>query len=92
MCRLNSTADSAILAFVSVTGTPLAPKCQQKKKVAKPFSNFDIGGPQTEIIQLVHVASLAGQPIEYDPLAGKIRNVLDANVLFCRDYREGWTL
>ena len=40
----------------------------------QPFSSFDIGGPMTEIVQLVHVASLAGKPIEYDPLSGRIVN------------------
>jgi hypothetical protein len=58
----------------------------------KPFSNFAIGGPQTEMIQLVHVASLAGKPIEYDPLTGKITNLPEANALLHREYRAGWTL
>jgi hypothetical protein len=56
------------------------------------FSSFDIGGPLTELIQLVHVASLAGQPIEYDPLAGRIVNHADANQFLHREYRPGWTL
>ena len=58
----------------------------------KPFSNFDIGGPQAEMVQLVHVATLAGKPIEYDPLSGKITNVPEANALLHREYRTGWTL
>jgi hypothetical protein len=58
----------------------------------RPFSNFDIGGPQAEIVQLVHVASLAGKPIEYDPQAGQIINAPEANALLHREYRAGWTL
>jgi hypothetical protein len=58
----------------------------------KPFSNFDIGAPQTEIVQLVHVATLAKGPIEYDPVAGKIVNSAEANALLHREYRKGWTL
>ncbi len=45
-----------------------------------------------EIVQLVHVASLARRPIEYDPLAGKIVNCPEANPLLHREYRSGWTL
>lgn len=58
----------------------------------KPFSGFEIGGPMTEMVQLVHVASLAKGPIEYDPLAGKIVNSAEANELLHRPYRPGWTL
>ena len=58
----------------------------------KPFSNFEIGGPMTEVVQLVHVASLAKGPIEYDPASGKIVNSAEANELLHRPYRSGWTL
>ncbi|MGA2618373.1 MAG: Gfo/Idh/MocA family oxidoreductase [Thermoguttaceae bacterium] len=58
----------------------------------KPFSGFEIGGPMTEMVQLVHVASLAGGPIEYDPLSGVIVNSAQANELLHRPYRPGWTL
>jgi len=58
----------------------------------KPFSGFEIGGPMTEMVQLVHVASLAGGPIEYDPLTGVIVNSAEANQLLHRPYRPGWTL
>ena len=57
----------------------------------KPFSSFEIGGPMTEMVQLVHVATLAGGPIEYDPLAGVIVNSAEANQLLHRTYRPGWT-
>jgi len=56
------------------------------------FSSFDIGGPLTEMIQLVHVASLAGRAIEYDPISGQIVNGAEANALLHREYRPGWTL
>jgi predicted dehydrogenase len=58
----------------------------------KPFSNFEVGGPMAEIVQLVHVASLARKPIEYDPLGGKIVNEPEANALLHREYRAGWSL
>ena len=58
----------------------------------KPFSNFDIGAPMNEIVQLVHVATLAGKPIEYDPQRCKILNAPEANALLHRKYRAGWTL
>ena len=58
----------------------------------KPFSNFDIGAPMNELIQLVHVAALAGKPIEYDPQGCRILNDPKANALLHREYRKGWTL
>jgi len=58
----------------------------------KAFSNFDIGAPMNELVQLVHVATLAGKPLEYDPQACKILNVPGANALLHREYRKGWTL
>jgi hypothetical protein len=53
---------------------------------------FDIGGPMNELIQLVHVAALAGKTIDYDPQACKILNAPKANTLLHRDHRKGWTL
>jgi len=58
----------------------------------KPFSVFEIGGPTAEIVQLVHVASLARQPIDYDPLNGSIVNCPEADSLLHREYRSGWKL
>jgi len=58
----------------------------------KTFSGFDIGGPLTEMVQLVHVASLVGRPIEYDPASGKIVSPAEANPFLHRDYRPGWSL
>jgi len=56
------------------------------------FSPFEIGGPQTEMVQLGNVALLAGKPIEYDPLAGKIVNDDKASEFLHREYRPGWSL
>jgi len=58
----------------------------------KPFSAFEVGAPLTEMIQLVHVASLAACPIEYDPVSGTIVNSAEANQLLHRPYRQGWIL
>jgi hypothetical protein len=58
----------------------------------KPFSSFDIGAPLNEMVQLVHVATLAGRAIQYDPVNCKIVNAPDANPLLHREYRAGWTL
>jgi hypothetical protein len=58
----------------------------------KTFSSFDVGAPLTELILLAQVASLTGQSLEYDPLAGKILNSAEANGLLHRDYRTGWVL
>jgi len=56
------------------------------------FSNFDIGAPTNEIVHLVHVATLAGKPIEYDPWNCKIVNDPSLNPLLHREYRAGWSL
>jgi len=58
----------------------------------KPFSQFDVGGPQTEMLLLGNVALLAGHPIEYDPLAGKVVGDDQPNRLLHRTYRSGWSL
>jgi hypothetical protein len=58
----------------------------------KTFSGFEIGGPLTELMQLINVASLVEGPFEYDPLTGKVLNSDKANELLHRPYRQGWTL
>ena len=62
------------------------------KGQGKAFSGFEIGGPLTEMVLLGHVASLAGQTIEYDPLSGQVVNNAEANQLLHRPYRPGWSL
>lgn len=56
------------------------------------FSSFAIGGPLTELMQLVNLATLIEGPIEYDPVQGRIPNSPKADALLHRDYRAGWTL
>jgi hypothetical protein len=56
------------------------------------FSSFDIGGPLTELMQLVNAATLEEGPLEYDPLAGRILNHDRANARLHRVYRPGWSL
>ena len=58
----------------------------------KTFSPFSIGGPQTEMLLLGNVAMLAGGPIEYDPMTGKISGDGDAEKFLHREYRSGWSL
>ena len=56
------------------------------------FSSFAIGGPLTELIQLANVAGRVGEPFEYSPLTGEIRNNARASQLLHREYRKGWSL
>jgi hypothetical protein len=56
------------------------------------FSGFEIGGPLTELLQLVNLATLVEGPVEYDPLTGMIRNHPAAAALLHRPYRSGWTI
>jgi predicted dehydrogenase len=56
------------------------------------FSSFAIGGPLTELMQLVNLATLVPGPIEYDTLAGRILNSPAAAELLHRPYRAGWSI
>jgi hypothetical protein len=56
------------------------------------FSPFSIGGPLTELMQLVNVATLVEGPIEYDTIKGRVLNSNPANTLLHREYRKGWQL
>lgn len=56
------------------------------------FSPLEIGGPLTELCQLINLASLVEGPVEYDPASGTIRNSPKAAELLHRPYREGWKL
>ena len=47
----------------------------------KTFSGFEMGGPLTELIQLVNLATLVEGPVEYDALSGKIVNSKSASAL-----------
>ena len=56
------------------------------------FSGFEIGGPLTELMQLINVATLIEGPLEYDTLRGRILNSGQADKLLHRVYRRGWLL
>jgi hypothetical protein len=58
----------------------------------KTFSSFEIGGPLTELMQLVNLATLVEGPVEYDTLSGQVLNSQLANSLIHREYRKGWVL
>lgn len=56
------------------------------------FSSFAMGGPLTELMQLVNLATLVAGPIEFDTLSGRILNSEAASQLLHRSYRAGWHL
>ncbi|HTA29912.1 MAG TPA: hypothetical protein VK731_05485, partial [Candidatus Cybelea sp.] len=56
------------------------------------FSSFEIGGPLTELMQLINLATLFEEALEYDPQSGRILNSHRANRLLHRDYRRGWAI
>lgn len=56
------------------------------------FSGFEMGGPLTELAQLVNLAAQVEGPIEYDTLSGRILNSERAGGLLHREYRKGWTI
>jgi hypothetical protein len=63
--------------------------CQGKGKA---FSGFQMGGPLTELLQLVNLATLVEGPLEFDTGSGQILNHDRANQLVHREYRQGWML
>lgn len=56
------------------------------------FSSFEIGGPMTELMQLINLATLFEEALEYDTISGRILNSKRASRLLHRDYRRGWTI
>ena len=58
----------------------------------KTFSPFEVGGPLTELLQLVNLATLVEGPVDYDTVSGRILNNDRANQLLHRDYRKGWKI
>jgi len=56
------------------------------------FSSFEIGGPMTELFQLINLSTLFEEALEYDPFSGRILNSKRASRLVHRDYRRGWTI
>ena len=57
-----------------------------------PLSNFDHSGPAIELMLLGNVATLAGQALEYDPVACKIAGSEEADRALRPPRREGWSL
>jgi predicted dehydrogenase len=56
-------------------------------------SNFDYGGPLTEIALLGNIAiRFAGQKLLWDSTAMRITNLPEANQFINPPYRQGWTL
>jgi predicted dehydrogenase len=62
-------------------------------KAGKPAPcHFGYAGPFTEAFQLGNIALRIGHRIEWDPLAFRITNCLEANPYLTREYRRGWDL
>jgi len=57
-----------------------------------PFSNFDYAAPATELLLLGNIATLIGEPLEFDPVACKITNNAEADRAIRPVRREGWSL
>ena len=56
-------------------------------------SNFDYGGPLTEIARLGIIATrMLGQKLEWDSENMRFTNCSEANQFINPPYREGWTL
>jgi len=63
------------------------------KNGGKPGSNFDYGGPLTELARLGIIAmQMLGQKLEWDSENMRFTNNDEANRLINPPYRQGWTL
>lgn len=56
------------------------------------FSDFNRAAPVTEFVLLGNIATRLGQPLEFDPVSGKITNNEEANRWIHPPRREGWAL
>ena len=56
------------------------------------FSSFEIGGPMTELMQLINLSTLCEEAVDYDAISGRILNSKHASRLLHREYRRGWTI
>ena len=66
---------------------------QAIKNGGKPGSNFDYGGPLTELARLGIIAmQMLGQKLEWDSENMKFTNCDDANQFISPPSRQGWTL
>jgi len=59
---------------------------------SKTHCDFDYSGTMIEQMLLGLVAHRAGKRLEYDPAAGRVTNMSEANDWLKRTYRSGWTL
>jgi hypothetical protein len=59
---------------------------------SKTHCDFDYSGTMIEQMMLGLVAHQAGKKLEYDPKAGRVTNMSEANDWLKRKYRSGWTL
>jgi len=57
-----------------------------------PLSNFNHSGPAIELMLLGNVASLVGEPLEFDPVPCKIVNNDAADRALRPEHREDWVL
>ncbi|MCZ2146869.1 MAG: Gfo/Idh/MocA family oxidoreductase [Bryobacterales bacterium] len=59
---------------------------------SKTNCDFDYAGSMMEQMLLGLVAHRAGRKLVYDPVAGRVTNMAEANEWLKRTYRPGWTL
>ncbi len=59
---------------------------------SKTHCDFDYSGTMIEQMLLGLVAHRAGKRLEYDPAAGRVTNMAEANDYLKREYRPNWTL
>ena len=59
---------------------------------SKTHCDFDYSGSMIEQMLLGLVAHRAGKKLAYDPAAGRVTNMSEANDWLKRTYRSGWTL
>lgn len=57
-----------------------------------PMANFDHAGPMIELLNVGNIASAVDRPLEFDPVAMKIVNDVEADGLLQPPYRQGWSL
>ena len=46
----------------------------------------------TELMQLINLATLCEEAIDYEPISGRILNSKPASRMLHREYRKGWSL
>jgi hypothetical protein len=56
------------------------------------MSSFGYAGRLAEFVLLGNVSTLVGEPIEFDPVAMKIENNIEADRALKHTYRAGWSL